>query len=253
MPTRGQSEPPLVGVLRFGDPPDELFREPFLNALREKGLEDGRTIRLAWRYAHNSHREAAELAGELVHIPVRVIVAGPTPAAHAAKDATNTIPIVIFTGNPVGTGLVQSLARPGGNVTGVAALSAELAAKRLELIREIIPRAQRIGLLVRPSDPFSRSFIGIAEAAASQLGAQTLLAPAERTEEVVGAFESLAWARVDAILVQDVLRDSYERIAELQLLHRVPVVGESSTLTEFGGLLKRCPASACSMTQRARR
>src|SRR5437899_1352916 len=143
-----QAKVPTVGVLVVGSPSSEKFWQIFREALRELGYVKGKTVRFEFRSDHGQAGRLPELAAELVRLKVDVIVAWFTPAARAAKQATPDIPIVMaLVGNPVETGLVESLARPGGNVTGMAGVGSELAGKCVELIREMLPAGRRIAVL----------------------------------------------------------------------------------------------------------
>src|SRR5437899_2621014 len=144
---------PRIGVLTF-IPTTKAFQEEFRQGLREHGYVEGQNIVVEWRSAEGSIDRANTLAMELVRLKVGVIVAEFTPAVQAAKNATQTIPIVMApAGDPVATGLVPSLARPGGNITGFSNMAAELSGKRLELLRELVPGLAGVGLLLQGTDP----------------------------------------------------------------------------------------------------
>ena len=131
---------------------------PFREALGELGYVEGKNIQIEMRSAQGQDTELPQLAAELVRSQVDVIIAVQTPAAHAAKKATRDIPIIVMAGDPVATGLINNLARPDGNLTGMSATAAEAAAKSLELIPEIVPRARRVGVLGNADDPFMKPF-----------------------------------------------------------------------------------------------
>src|SRR5262245_58860778 len=140
-----QPKMPTIGVLVVGSPGSEQFWRLFREGMRERGYVEGQTIRFEFRSDEGQASRLPELAAELVRLKVDTIVTWFTPAARAAKQATREIPIVIaLAGNPVETGLVESLARPGGNVTGMSSVGAELAGKSVELIRELLPSARRV-------------------------------------------------------------------------------------------------------------
>ena len=150
----------VIGVLVLGNPDPEPFLKIFRDGLRNLGHVDGQTIRFEFRSARGQESLLSDLAAELVRLRVDVIVAWVTPAVMAAKQATTEIPIVmIAAGDPVATGLVASLARPGGNITGNASLSTELASKTIELIREALPSARRVTVLANAIDPFTKPFL----------------------------------------------------------------------------------------------
>src|SRR5262249_43383269 len=151
---------PTIGVLVMGNiSPDEFWRE-FRQGLRDLGYVEGQNIRFEFRSAEGQIGRLPELAAELVRLKVDIIVTWFTPTALAAKQATREIPIVMAeTGDPVRTGLVASLSRPGGNVTGLASITAELAGKSVQVIRDMLPSAHRVTVLANATDPFSKPFL----------------------------------------------------------------------------------------------
>src|SRR6478672_10504152 len=155
-----QPKVPTIGVLVIGNiSPEEFWRE-FRQGLRDLGYIEGQNIRFEFRSAEGQIDRLPELAAELVRLKVDVIVTWFTPTAVAAKQATREIPIVMAeTGDPIGTGLVASLPRPGGNVTGMASVTAELAGKSVQLIRDMLPSARRVTALANATDPFSKPFL----------------------------------------------------------------------------------------------
>ena len=151
---------PTVGVLVAGSPDPQPFWTIFREALRELGYTEGQNIQFEFRSAEGNRDRLKVLAADLVRMNVDVIVTWQTPTATAAKQATDSIPIVMAdSGDPVGTGLIASLARPGGNVTGMAGVTAELAGKSVELIREMLPSSTRVAALCNGPDPFSKPFL----------------------------------------------------------------------------------------------
>src|SRR3954452_15248147 len=197
---------PTIGVLLTGNPDPEVFLSGFRNALREIGYADGQNIQLEVRSAEGRSILLPEKAAELAALKVDIIVASLTPAIQAAKQATSDIPIVMApAGEPVGTGLVSSLARPGGNVTGVSAATAELAGKSLELVRETMPSARRVAVLANDADPLARPFLEI-EQGASSLGIEldvTRVLPETQLDEV---FDAISSNHADALIVQGSLQ-----------------------------------------------
>jgi putative ABC transport system substrate-binding protein len=166
-----QAGTPVIGYLSVQSADDEYknFTVPFLQGLKETGYVEGQNVAVEYRYAENQMDRLPELAADLVRRRVAIIVAAGTPAALAAKPATTTIPIVFSAGgNPVALGLVASLNRPGANLTGIANLSAELAPKQLQLLRELIPNAAVFGVLVDPAFPPTPYIIADLQAAARQ-------------------------------------------------------------------------------------
>jgi putative tryptophan/tyrosine transport system substrate-binding protein len=155
-----QPRVPTIGVLAVGSPGAEEFWRLFQQDLRALGYIEGQNIRFEFRSDEGQASRLPELAAELVRLKVDLIVAWLTPAAQAAKQATREIPIVMaLVGDPIATGLVDSLARPGGNITGMAGVGAELAGKSVELIRDMLPSARRVAALANAADPFSQPFL----------------------------------------------------------------------------------------------
>jgi putative ABC transport system substrate-binding protein len=241
-PTRGYSAPPhgppkRIGVLRFGTAPDSWFAEPFLSRLAVLGYRPGQNVFIEWRFAGGSIEMAQKLAHELVALKVDVIVAGVTPAAQAAKAATRTIPIVVQSGDAVRTGLVESLARPGGNITGTSAQVAELLAKGVEFLRELLPAGRVIGAFSYRGDPFAAVFIADAERVSRSVGFEFAPIDIAGGFDLDQAFEKAKRTGVEAILVPGVLRDDNAEVARLGRAHRIAVIGEHAGLVRAGGLL----------------
>src|SRR6266850_5077100 len=173
------------------------------DGLREQGYVEGRNLVIEWRAAEGRTDRAAALAAELARLKVDVIVALLTPAVQAAKNATSTIPIVMApAGDPVGSGFVVSLARPGRNITGVTGISAELSGKQLEALRQLVPKLTRLALLVNPADPFSKSLIEYTQAAAKTVGVEVHVVIARNAEELERAFATMAEHQDEGVLVQ---------------------------------------------------
>jgi putative ABC transport system substrate-binding protein len=172
-----QSAMPVIGFLFSSSADDSKnFTVAFLQSLKESGYVEGQNLTVEYRYAENQLDRLPRLATDLVHRRVAVIVGGGTEAALAAKAATTTIPIVFTTGgDPIAEGLVASLSRPGANVTGYANLNIELAPKRLQLLRQVIPNATRIGVLADPAFPDTQSTIAVLQTAARTLRLQLVL------------------------------------------------------------------------------
>src|SRR5213080_1473925 len=155
-----QSRVARIGALYIGLADAESFKKELREGLRELGYVEGQNIRFEFRSAEGHLDRLPELAAELVRLKVDIIVTWFTPTALAAKQATREIPIVMAeTGDPIGTGLVMSLPRPGGNVTGIASVTAELAGKSVQLIRDMLPSARRVTALANATDPFSKPFL----------------------------------------------------------------------------------------------
>ncbi|HEV8308239.1 MAG TPA: ABC transporter substrate-binding protein [Methylomirabilota bacterium] len=230
----GQAKLPTVGVLLFATP--EAFQNDFREGLRELGYVEGQNVAVEYRWAGGQAERLAALAADLVSRGVDVVVATPTPAVEAARRATSTIPIVMApAGNPVATGLVTSLARPGANVTGVSSHSAELGGKRLGLIREVLPRVTRIGALVHATDPFAGPFLKELETSAAGAGMQILPIVVRGPDEVDRAFAVVTRERPGALVLQPIL--ATRRAAELAAKHRVPAISEARAFADSGGLM----------------
>jgi ABC-type uncharacterized transport system substrate-binding protein len=231
-----QGKVPTIGVLVVGSPGSDRFWRLFREALRELGYIEGQTVRFEFRSDQGQIGRLPELAADLVRLKVDVIVAWFTPAARAAKQATPDIPIVMaLAANPVETGLVESLARPGGNVTGLAGVGAELAGKCVELIREMLPSARRIAVLANAPDPFSKPFVQ--QIRLTGAAARTTIDPImiHSAEELEAAFSALEKPRPDAVIVQPSLPT--KRAAELALRHRLPAVSFVRDIVDVGGLM----------------
>jgi putative ABC transport system substrate-binding protein len=230
-----QPKVPTIGALVIGNINPEQFWREFRQGLRDLGYVEGQNIRFEFRSAEGHLDRLPELAAELVRLKVDIIVTWFTPTALAAKQATHEIPIVMAeTGDPVGTGLVASLPRPGGNVTGMAAVTAELAGKSVQLIRDMLPSARRVTALANATDPFSKPFLEQIKLGGEATG--TTINPVRiSSSEVETAFASMEKDRPDAVIVQPSLPS--KRAAELALKHRVPAVSVPRWFAEEGGLM----------------
>src|SRR5262245_25992046 len=218
-----QPKVPTIGALVIGNiSPEEFWRE-FRQGLRDLGYIEGQNIRFEFRSAEGQINRLPELAAELVRLKVDVIVTWFTPTAVAAKQATQEIPIVMAeTGDPIGTGLVMSLPRPGGNVTGMAAVTAELAGKCVQLIRDMLPSARRVTALANATDPFSKPFLKQIQLGGEATGTAINPVRISNNDEFESAFAAMERERPDAIIVQPSLPT--KRAAELALQHTVPAV-----------------------------
>ena len=213
----------------------QRFWQLFPEALRHLGYIEGKNIRFEFRSDEGQMSRLPELAAELVRRKVNVIVPWFTPAAIAAKEATHEIPIICAAcGDMVGTGLVESLARPGGNITGNSSLNAELAAKTVELIREMVPSAKRIAALANAADPFSKSFLKQIQLAGEATGTAIESIMIRSAEELDAAFPTMESKRPDAIIVQPSLPT--KRAADLALSYRIPAVCAWRQFPRDGGL-----------------
>ena len=230
---------PVIGYLDAGSPEPSRMAA-FHKGLSESGYVEGRNVAIEYRWAHNEGDRLPELAADLVHRRVAVIVTSGIASVLAAKAATTTIPIVFGTGaDPIQDGLVASLNRPGGNVTGITSISVELMPKRLGLLHELLPRAARFAVLVNPNDPNAASMITDVRAAASTVGRQVEVFFASTNREVETVFASLAQKRADALLIlpSQFFANRRVQLATLAAHYRVPASHSSREYVEAGGLM----------------
>ena len=238
-----QPKVPRVGVLVVGSPDPGPFWRLFREGLRDLGYIDGQTILFEFRSAGGKAGLLPELAADLVRFKVDIIVTWQTPTVQAAKQATREIPIVMAdSGDPVGTGLIASLARPGGNVTGMAGVTAELAGKSVELIRDMMPSARRVAVLANATDPFRKPFLEQIQLAARTVGVSIQPIMIGGGEEFDAAFPRMSKERIDAVIVQPSLPT--RRAAEPALKHRLPAVSVPRWFAEEGGLMSYSPRQA---------
>jgi putative ABC transport system substrate-binding protein len=231
-----QSKIPTIGVLVLGIPDPELFLKVLREGLQKLGYIDGQNIRMEFRSAGGKASLLPAAAAELVRLRVDVIVAWQTPAVTAAKQATNEIAIVMAgAGDPIGTGLIASLARPGGNVTGIAGVGTELAGKNIELIREVLPSARRVAVLANTTDPFTKPFLAQIELTARTVSIEIQPIMLRPGEEFDAAFEDMRSKQVDAVFIQpSLLRKG---AVDLALKHRLPSFSFVRLLPATGGLM----------------
>jgi putative ABC transport system substrate-binding protein len=228
---------PTIGFAAAGTPTPS--HAAFTQRLRELGWIEGRTVAIEYRRAEGRPERFAEIAAEFVQLKVDVIVTSGDGAVLAAKRATSVIPIVFPVANdPVGSGLVASLARPGGNVTGLSLQQAELASKRIELLHEVLPAVRRLAILGNAGSAAAVSEMGEAEIAAGKLGLQAVPSPIRRAEDITPAFDAIE-GRADALYVcGDALMSAYRtRIAILALGLRLPTTFPNRDYAEAGGLI----------------
>ena len=228
---------PGIGVLGTYNSP---FWEAFRQGLRELGYVEGRTVGIEYRWAEGRSERFPGLAAELVRLKVDVIVTWGTQAAFAAKNATRTIPIVMASsGDPVGTGLVSSLARPGGNITGSSSLSLELEGKRLELLKEVVGKLSRVAVLWNPGNPLHGVLLKETQAVAESLKVQLQLVAAQVPADFESAFAKVTRERPDALIVlsDDFFAGQRKRIVDFTAKMQVPAVYTGSTIVHAGGLM----------------
>ena len=215
----------------------------FVQRLRELGWTEGRTITIEYRWAEGREERYAELAAEFVRRKVDIIVTSGTPAVMASKRVTSVIPIVFATaGDPVGTGVVASLARPGGNVTGLSLQQTDLAGKRLELLREVVPGLGRVAIMGNVDNPYTVLELGEVQVAAGTLGLEVATLEIRRAQDIAPAFDALK-SRADALYVcTDALANTNRiRINILAVGARLPTMHGSRDYVEAGGLLSYGP------------
>lgn len=224
-------------MLVAGTPDPALFLKEFREGLRQLGYVEGETIALEVRSAGSTDPVRLQTtARELVKLKPNAIVGYQTPPSQAAKAVTHDIPIVIESGDPVGTGLIESLARPGGNVTGVSSATADIAAKNVQLLHEFLPTARNIGALCNASDPFSKPFLDKIEDAGTAIGLRIRPVFAHGAEELEAAFaELVAQPPVNAVVVQPSL--GAEQPAALARKHRLAAASPHRPFAVAGGLL----------------
>jgi ABC-type uncharacterized transport system substrate-binding protein len=235
---------PRIGYLSPGILSDSYSREVFQQGLRGLGHVEGKNILIEYRYAEGKLERLPELAEELVRLKVDVFVTIGTPPSQAAKTATTTIPIVMaLISDPVGAGLVASLAPPGGNVTGLSTVSRDLSGKRLELLKETLPKVSRVAVLYDPNDPAKIVEFKETEVAARPLGVQLQSLEVRNLDEFEAAFKAATKAKAGSALVLPtaLLNTHRKRIAELAAINRLPTMWASSQLMDAGGLMSYGP------------
>jgi putative ABC transport system substrate-binding protein len=195
------ASPRYIGVLLAVYSPESKEAQAFRQGLRDAGYVEGRDVVIEWRWASGDYARIPELVADLVQRKVDVIVVDSTVAAQAAKRSTSSIPIVIHVADPVGSGLVASFAHPGGNVTGLSIMMAELSGKRLQLLKEAIPTLTRVSVLWNPDTPFHAKVIESLKAAAPSLSIELSFARARTPEEFGPAFSGISRARAQALYV----------------------------------------------------
>ena len=226
-----------IGVLYIGLADAESFKKELRDGLRELGYVEGQNIAFEFRSAEGKLDRLPELASELVRLKVDVIVALYVPSALAAKQATREIPIVIIAAEPIETGIVASWARPGGNITGVALMSAALVGKCVELFRDMLSATRRIAVLTNAADPlFAKLVVDQIETAGRVTGIEIQpIMVRGPDEELDTAFATIARGRSDAVVIQGSL--STKRIADLALEHRLPAASTTRGFVDAGGLM----------------
>jgi putative ABC transport system substrate-binding protein len=235
-----QAAMPVIGFLH-PSPPDPYRARAFAQGLSQAGFIEGENVAIEYRWADNQFDRLPALAAELVKRRVAVITTGAPPAALAAKAATATIPIIFVVGeDPVSLGLVASLARPGGNLTGINFLASEVAAKRLELLREVVPGAARIAVFVNPSNAqVKESTLRDVAQAARAMGLHIQVFNAGTIRDIDTAFATLMNERPDALFVGNdpFYIDRRVQLAQLAAHHSIPAIHQDRLYPEVGGLM----------------
>jgi len=236
-----QSTAPVIGVLHPTSAEMNADRlHAFRKSLTEAGYVEGQNLAIEYRWAEDRYDRLPDLAADLVRRQVSVIVAPASVAALAARTATATIPIVFAVGeDPLKLGLIASIARPGGNATGVNFFTGQLVAKRLDILHELVPAATRIAVLVNPTGPQAKITISDAEPAASAMGLQIRILNASTSREIDAAFATLVQERLDAIFVSGdpLFSDRRMQLTILAARHAVPATYAQREFTEAGGLV----------------
>jgi ABC-type uncharacterized transport system substrate-binding protein len=220
---------------------------PFREGLRELGYVEGRNILIEYRWAEGKNERLPALIAELIALKVDVIVTAGTPAALAVKKATTSIPLVMAAvGDPVGVGLVASLAQPGGNVTGLSAIAPDLEGKRLELLREVVPKLSHIAVLWNPDNPLYAGSLKETRAAAQVLGIEVQLLGVRTGEDFPAAFAAILKEPPSALLVlaDRIFLHNRARIVDFEAKHRLPGMYPYRELVEAGGLMSFGPSYA---------
>jgi putative tryptophan/tyrosine transport system substrate-binding protein len=237
---------PVIGFLSSGTQESDAFRLPAIRrGLNEVGYVVGRNVAIEYRWAENQHERLPELAMELVHRPVTVILALGGPAALTARVSTATIPILFQVGiDPVTSGLVASINRPNGNATGVSLVSRELNAKKLELLHELLPTATGIGVLLNPSNPSIETFTSEVMEAASSLKQRIIVLKIGTDYDLDATLANLVEQRVYGLVVTDdpFFTNRRDRIAALAARHRIPAIYPWREYVEAGGLVSYGPS-----------
>jgi putative ABC transport system substrate-binding protein len=236
-----------IGFLASGSPSGYSSRiEAFRQGLRQLGYVEGKTIAIEYRYAEGLAAPLPDLVTDLVRLNVDVIVTSSTPAALALKNGTKTIPIVfVAVADPVGSGLVVSLARPGGNLTGLSNQLVDLAGKELELLKEVVPKVSRVAVLGSGANPYRSDSQKAIEVVARSLGVQLQVVEIGEPKDLDSAFSQMTKGRAGAVLIRGgaLLSDQRIRIAELAARNRLPSIHWERQFPEAGGLMSYGPSS----------
>jgi putative tryptophan/tyrosine transport system substrate-binding protein len=231
---------PRVGFLLGSSPGPDPRVEAFRQGLRDLGYVEGKNIVIEWRFAEGKQDRLPELAAELVHLNVEIIVTDGTAVTRAAKNATKTIPIVMAAdGDPIGNGFVASLAHPGGNITGLSNLISDLSGKRLEILKEAFPGISRIGVIWNPENPSSATGFKETQAAAKALALQLQSLEVRSPSDFEGAFQAASkrQARALSVLSDSLMFNNRKRLLDIAVKHRLPTMHTQSLWADAGALM----------------
>jgi ABC-type uncharacterized transport system substrate-binding protein len=249
-PLAATAQPPTpvhrIGYLLGATREQEPALEAFLEGMRALGYVEGQNLVMEYRAAEGQYERFPALAAELVRLKVDVLLAVITPAALAAKHATTTIPIVMMgIGDPVGSSLVASLDRPGGNVTGLTSVQTDLVGKELEFLKDVLPTVSRVAVLWNPANPAHARHVRALDVAAQALGVQLHLVEARDPEAFDGAFAAMTRAHAGALLVlgDSMVFQHRKRLAELAATNRLPTMHNIRPFVEAGGLMAYGPST----------
>ena len=244
----GQQAPkvPRIGLLAVGSREGRAFLiEGFLRGLREHGYVEGQYIVIEYRFSEDRNDRLPALAAELVALKVKLLLASGTPASFAARQATSTIPIVMggLAADPLETGLVASLARPGGNITGMSMMTSPLGGKRLGLLKEIVPRLGRVAVFWNPSNPTYAPVLKVLEGAAPKLGVKLQRLEVQVPGDFEDAFRAATRQRAGALIApgDPLIANRLKMVADLALKYRLPTTADIKEFVEAGGLVSLGP------------
>ena len=236
-----------VGFLTPRRRPDSIdadFIGAFPRGMREFGYVEGKNLVIEWRFADGEAERLPDLAAELVRLKVDVMVSGSSQAISALQKATTTIPIVMATSvDPIGSGFVKSLARPGGNITGFSNLTSDIGTKQLELLLGIVPKLSRVAVLVNPVNPALATFLKYVQADAQKVRVAVLPLEARTAQEIENTFPVITRGKAEAVIVAPdaLFIQQYREIAELAAKYRLPSVSSFREYVEAGGLMSYGP------------
>src|SRR2546422_2278777 len=240
---QAQPKVPTVGYLSIGsasDPRRIALSDAFRQGLHGLGYIENKSISIEARFAEGCYDRLPDLAAELVRLKVDIIVAYSTPAVKAARDATRTIPIVMSAVvDPVATGLVASLGRPGGNVTGLSLMAPELIGKQMQLLTELVPKVSRVAVLWNPANPSNEPQLREAEMAARTLRVRLQTLEARNPQEIDSAFAAMTRERAGAVVIlgDSIFTNQLRQIAEIAAKKRLPAIHVGTEYAEAGGLM----------------